>query len=405
MGFNNITKMYEGYIYKIYNDINNKIYIGQTTTSVKDRWHGHMSACLDKNNKGALYNAMRKYGRDKFHCEVVLKIYDICFDSLDHRIDYYEEYLIKVCHCRLYENGYNYEGGGKKGHNAFGRLVDKYDINLNFIETYPSLNEAGRRNNINSSTIWSVCRHDFYTAGGYVWAYHGEIPVAPAKKERKEHIPKEKKDYVSKAMSSDVKRKNRLSRLGDDGRKIYQYNSFGEVIGIFNDLIEASEKIGISTTELKKNLSGENLRFKRTVIRYEDEPFDTYPRSKELQPITVYDLQGNVVSNFETIKDAEVFIDCARGEVGKAIKRGGSHKGYLFSYYGEPLIRKLERITKPIEMCDDFFNVVKTFSSKKEASKYFGFIDAHKHLINAIKNKTKWNGYYWKQQDEFDING
>ena len=42
MSFNKETNMYEGFIYKIYNDVNSKIYIGQTTTSIKERWHGHM---------------------------------------------------------------------------------------------------------------------------------------------------------------------------------------------------------------------------------------------------------------------------------------------------------------------------------------------------------------------------
>lgn len=46
MSYNVNDKIWTGYIYEIYNDANNKKYIGQTITTIKDRWHGHMSACL-----------------------------------------------------------------------------------------------------------------------------------------------------------------------------------------------------------------------------------------------------------------------------------------------------------------------------------------------------------------------
>ena len=43
MSYNKETGMYEGYIYKIWNDVNDKIYIGQTRVSVNKRWVMHKS--------------------------------------------------------------------------------------------------------------------------------------------------------------------------------------------------------------------------------------------------------------------------------------------------------------------------------------------------------------------------
>ena len=41
-----------GYIYKITNKINNKVYIGQTIFSLEERWYRHqIKAKLDKTNK------------------------------------------------------------------------------------------------------------------------------------------------------------------------------------------------------------------------------------------------------------------------------------------------------------------------------------------------------------------
>ena len=60
------------YIYKIINDINNKIYIGKTEKSIEKRFKEHCSdAFRDRNEKRPLYAAMRKYGIENFHIELV----------------------------------------------------------------------------------------------------------------------------------------------------------------------------------------------------------------------------------------------------------------------------------------------------------------------------------------------
>lgn len=57
-----------GYIYKIYNDVNDKAYVGQTTMTIQKRFEGHIKASTrNVKRPGHLYLAMRKYGVDKFH--------------------------------------------------------------------------------------------------------------------------------------------------------------------------------------------------------------------------------------------------------------------------------------------------------------------------------------------------
>lgn len=60
------------YIYKITNIINGKVYIGQTSFSIEKRFKEHLQ---DSNKahteKRPLYDAIRKYGKDKFIIELI----------------------------------------------------------------------------------------------------------------------------------------------------------------------------------------------------------------------------------------------------------------------------------------------------------------------------------------------
>ena len=60
------------YIYQIQNDINQKIYIGKTEFSIEKRFKEHCkdAFCEQKENR-PLYMAMRKYGIEHFHIELV----------------------------------------------------------------------------------------------------------------------------------------------------------------------------------------------------------------------------------------------------------------------------------------------------------------------------------------------
>ena len=206
MSFNKETGMYEGYIYKIINDVNDKVYIGQTITTLKDRWHGHMSSALnEKRYKSALYSAMRKYGRDKFHIQEVSHYTENTKEKLINILNLEEQKYIKEYKSLVSENGYNFE---KDGDNKCvpGRKVHKYDLNLKYISSYESCEEAGRKNNLDGCTIYSCCTHNIFTAGGYVWSFDGELPVKPHYKSQ----CKIQDEYNYKIISQDAERARRL---------------------------------------------------------------------------------------------------------------------------------------------------------------------------------------------------
>lgn len=57
-------------IYKITNNINNKIYIGATKLDAETRFKSHIAAC-ESGIKMPLYTAMRKYGWINFKVETI----------------------------------------------------------------------------------------------------------------------------------------------------------------------------------------------------------------------------------------------------------------------------------------------------------------------------------------------
>ena len=93
-----------GFIYKITNDVNNKVYIGKTLLNVEKRFTQHVNdSHRPRLEARPLYRAMRKYGTDKFHVELVEECpIDILSEREKYWINFYGSY----------QKGYNATLGG-----------------------------------------------------------------------------------------------------------------------------------------------------------------------------------------------------------------------------------------------------------------------------------------------------
>lgn len=92
-----------GFIYIIRNTINSKVYIGQTRTSVKQRWQEHLRHA--KYGDQIINKAMKKYGVSNFYIETL----EICdTEVLDER----EIYYIDLYDSTNKSKGYNISIGG-----------------------------------------------------------------------------------------------------------------------------------------------------------------------------------------------------------------------------------------------------------------------------------------------------
>lgn len=98
-------EVYKMIVYKIYNDIDNKIYIGITIRTLNERWREHISRVSERTHCH-LYAAMNKYGFCNFHI--------VQIDSAESKEELYEkeQYYIKLYDTQNPDNGYNMTSGG-----------------------------------------------------------------------------------------------------------------------------------------------------------------------------------------------------------------------------------------------------------------------------------------------------
>ena len=203
-----------GYIYQIVNNINDKIYIGQTKETLQSRFSKH---CWDAKNiiekHSPLHAAIKKYGMEHFSIYLVEECSN---DELDNREKFWISYY------KSYPNGYNATTGGegnskidskevvalwqlgknqkeiaeilgcerhaikkhllssgysqkelqqKKKGNATKSVVQIDPKTKEIINTYVSATEAAIRTNSSVSGISLVCNNKRRTHNGYIWKY------------------------------------------------------------------------------------------------------------------------------------------------------------------------------------------------------------------------------------------
>ena len=117
------------YVYKITNQINGKVYIGQTRRTVKERMDEHYrDYTTERYWDKPLYIAMRKYGIQNFSVETIEET-----DEPETREMFWVEQY------RSFKNGYNATMGGK------GKRYIDYDV---VIETYRHIKSIEKTANL-----------------------------------------------------------------------------------------------------------------------------------------------------------------------------------------------------------------------------------------------------------------
>lgn len=137
-----------GYIYVIKNNCNNKVYIGQTRTSLKQRWNEHVRE--SKKDDYILYRAMRKYGIENFYMEQL----DVCDVEM---LDELEISYIKYFNSTDDRFGYNMSLGGKTPKFKQEKIDENLVINL-YCNEKKNLSEISKLIGISRYRITNVLK-------------------------------------------------------------------------------------------------------------------------------------------------------------------------------------------------------------------------------------------------------
>ena len=137
-----------GIIYIITNDINDKVYIGQTIQTLKQRWQQHCRKPSSKQESNMLIKrAILKYGRKHFFIREVEKCN---IEDLDTREIYY---------IKLYDSvntGYNMTKGGISGAKPLKLLKYQQKDCIILYNNGKSLRYIARKYNVDKATIKNI---------------------------------------------------------------------------------------------------------------------------------------------------------------------------------------------------------------------------------------------------------
>lgn len=256
-----------GFIYKIWNEVNDNLYIGQTICPLQSRWSKHKQDA--KTRETHLYLAMRKYGIDKFHIEQIEEVPD---SELNDREVYWISFY------NSYYDGYNSTLGGDSG--------NKYEVSLQDIEGLwtQGYGISEIANILGVSRM--VIRSRIYTSQLYS---EEEAQKRGQKKQHKEKckgiiqktadkkfvayyesgVQAEEKTGISrKAISQALRRGNRCGgyiweyadvklRNHSTQRRVQQFSKEGELIMTFNTVGEASKNTGVSSSGIYATCNGQ----------------------------------------------------------------------------------------------------------------------------------------------------
>lgn len=173
-----------GYIYKIVNDINNKVYIGKTTKSIQERWQQHLYNCFNQNNSDThFYRAIKKYGAEHFS-PILVEEYP------NNELNKMEIYWIGKYDS--FENGYNSTLGGDGGDTFNYEKISSPVCQISLYEdkilhTYSSISEACKElgnKKTYGANISACCRGVQKQAYGYRWSYADNVIFNSIQNER-----------------------------------------------------------------------------------------------------------------------------------------------------------------------------------------------------------------------------
>lgn len=242
-----------GKIYIIKNDINEKVYIGQTIQKIERRFQKHLSDA--KKIDSHLYRAINLYGAEHFFCEL---IEEVKIDELDDREIYWIAYF------NSYKNGYNSTPGGQANKGCYNQellqlIIDQWEQGknqreiANYLQVDPTLvsNYINKYTNISKNDIKQRSFKNVfnYSDEELLKFWNQGLGIYQIKKQYGGNTIRKRllelgvsNDEIENRTKEILKETCRKNQESIPKQKVYQYDLKGNFIKEYSSIKEASDE-------------------------------------------------------------------------------------------------------------------------------------------------------------------
>lgn len=354
----------QGVIYILTNKQNGMVYIGQTD-NLKRRMQRHLAAARNKNtrNEGQpIVHAIREFGIEAFECSVLETITAETKSELRNLLDEREKFYIAEYNAT--EKGYNVTLGGRGM--------------LGFIPSAETI-EAVKRAKV-GSTISEEHKNAVRQANIERWK-DTELRRAMSERMSGEGNPMfgvrlfgELNHNYGKPMSEETKRKLSFAKMGHPGTPLSEEHK--------KKLIEAAKrpKSAEHRRKISETLTGRELLDRR-------------------KPVIQYDKKGNFIKEWTGISEAEEALGISRHISECVLRKRNYAGGFIWRFKSDSGdILPTPKNTRRIVQMDLNGKIIREFSSIREASATLGICySSVSAAVQGVQKKA--GGFKFKYKD------
>jgi group I intron endonuclease len=346
-----------GFIYKIVNTDNDKVYIGQTRRDLDTRWNAHKHAIKSGRGCPLLARAFNSHGAEKFSMEMVEECED---NKLCEREVFYIQHFNSLA-----PHGYNADAGGKtggtfKGHKHSQETIDRWRETVK--EKYQSEEYRKMRSEIakayyanpENRAKHSAKMKEVAHSEEHGHKFKGRFNNETNKYEKISDEVKEKirasinKYYSENEWSADKQRHSDIMKK-INGRKVGRFNNEGDQIESYDTIKDATAFHSFKTSAIWTYINKKRKDNDGCSWKYLDEGSETANRQmsrnldkekhraaliKKLgKAVDQYSLAGNFIASFNSIVEASEATNVSNSMIGNVAR--GKYKtggGFVWKF-------------------------------------------------------------------------
>ena len=320
------------------NKINNKKYFGITCKTTKKRWG---KDGYNYSTSPYFYNAIKKHGWDNFEHEILHTNL-----SEQEAKEYEKKYISEFnTNDRIY--GYNRTAGGDgtvglqftlEAHKKRGTCKEVVQLSLNgeYINTYFNMHEAAREIEGSFAHISSCCncRYKREKHKGFLWMFSTDYykwdKTIETYYSRFEQMPvKHPKPKPMAKIRTKIKKKIKL------------YSDKGELIQIFDSIVDASFTLKENSNTITKCCNSKQKTPNGYNVRFENDEFDEIKYKKRISKkgikVAQYDESGYLIKVFDKLKDVKIDGFCIDTVAKCCIGNKSLYKGFIWQYFNNDI--------------------------------------------------------------------